>query len=96
MSSQIANSAAIFAWIAGSACSMPPSVSSEKTTPKPKVSSARLRSQTVISWSAPSCLASAAKYRPPGPPPITAIRIHREYVALATTVKHTSYERARR
>ena len=53
---------------------MPPSVSSENTTPKPNVSSAAFRSQTVISWPGSSCLASAAKYRPPGPPPTTAIR----------------------
>ncbi len=52
----------------GSACSMPPSVSSLNTTPKPKVSSAALRSQTVISWPCPgpvlrwpSCWASALK-----------------------------------
>src|SRR5215475_4923732 len=53
---------------------MPPSVSSEKTTPKPKVSSAALRSHTVISWCGPSCAASAEKYSPPGPPPMTAMR----------------------
>src|SRR5262245_34961900 len=58
----------------GSAFSIPPSVSSENTTPKPKVSSGALRSQTVISASGRSCLASAAKYRPPGPPPATAMR----------------------
>ena len=49
MSSQRANSRAIASWIAGSACSMPPSVSSENTTPNPKVSSSALRSQTVMS-----------------------------------------------
>ena len=54
---------------------MPPSVSSEKTTPKPNVSSGGLRSQTVISRVGSSCLASAAKYSPPGPPPTTAIRM---------------------
>ena len=92
MSSQRANSRSICAWIAGSACSMPPSVSSEKTTPKPNVSSAALRSQTVISWSGPSCLASAAKYSPPGPPPITAIRtchsdlVVHEYIVFLTHV----------
>src|SRR5215472_5090641 len=58
----------------GSACSMPPSVSSENTTPKPNVSSGALRSQTVISCAGSSCLVSAAKYSPPGPPPMTAIR----------------------
>ena len=74
MSSQRANSRCIAAWIAGSACSMPPSVSSEKTTPKPKVSSGALRSQTVTSRPGSSCLTSAAEYSPPGPPPMTAIR----------------------
>src|SRR5438067_4853222 len=74
MSSQRANSARIASCTAASACSMPPRVSSEKTTPKPNVSSGALRSQTVISWPGPSCFASAAKYRPAGPPPMTAIR----------------------
>ena len=54
---------------------MPPSVSSENTTPKPNVSSAALRSQTVISCAGSSCLVRAAKYSPPGPPPMTAMRI---------------------
>ena len=57
-----------------SACSMPPSVSSENTTPKPNVSSAAFRSQTVISLVGSSCRARAAKYSPPGPPPMTAMR----------------------
>src|SRR4051794_39277366 len=59
----------------GSACSMPPSVSSLNTTPKPNVSSGALRSQTRISACGSSALASAAKYNPPGPPPRTAIRM---------------------
>src|ERR1700751_2497991 len=87
----------------GSACSMPPSVSSENTTPKPNVSSGAFRSHTVISCRGSSCLARAAKYRPPGPPPSTAIRIwavpslHRPgwmgsgYVVIDTTVKKTIY-----
>ncbi len=79
MSSQRANSASIAACTTGSACSMPPSVSSLNTTPNPNVSSAALRSQTVISCEVPSwresCWASALKYSPPGPPPITAIRM---------------------
>src|SRR5690348_159408 len=74
MSSQRANSRAIASWMTGSACSMPPRVSSENTTPKPNVSSGALRSQTVISRVGSSALASAAKYRPPGPPPMTARR----------------------
>src|SRR5579859_5299679 len=73
MSSQRANSAAIASRITGSACSMPPRVSSENTTPKPNVSSWALRSQTSTSQPGSSCLARAAKYSPPGPPPITAI-----------------------
>ena len=74
MSSQRANSRRMDWKISRSACSMPPRVSSEKTTPKPNVSSAAFRSQTVMSCRASSCLASAAKYSPPGPPPRTAIR----------------------
>ena len=69
MSSQIANSRCICSKTTGSACSIPPSVSSLKTTPKPNVSSGALRSQTVISWLLPawltlvaaSCWASALK-----------------------------------
>src|SRR5579875_663260 len=57
-----------------SACSMPPSVSSENTTPKPNVSSGALRSQTVTSLRGDSWRTSAARYRPPGPPPATAMR----------------------
>src|SRR6185312_8842950 len=56
-----------------SAFSMPPRVSSEKTTPNPKVSSGALRSHTVIWWAGSSCFISAARYRPPGPPPMIAI-----------------------
>ena len=50
MSSQIANSRCICSKTTGSACSIPPSVSSLKTTPNPNVSSGALRSHTVISW----------------------------------------------
>lgn len=61
MSLQRANSADIAAKTAGSAWAMPSRVSSEKTTPKPRAASRALRSQTVISHSAESCLARAAK-----------------------------------
>jgi len=49
---------------AGSAASKATSVSSENTTPKPNVSSAALRSQTVTSC--PSRVNRIAEYRPPG------------------------------
>src|ERR1700754_1496197 len=75
MSSHRAVCRCIAANTAGSACSMPPSVSSENTTPKPNVSSAALRSHTVTSRPGSSCFANAAKYSPPGPPPTTAIRM---------------------
>src|SRR4051794_34231187 len=74
-SSHRAKRPAICAWTTGSACSMPPSVSSLKTTPKPKVSSGALRSQTRMSASGRSPLVSAARYSPPGPPPMTAMRM---------------------
>src|SRR5258708_28444950 len=67
--------------MSGSACSMPPRVSSENTTPNPNVSLAALRSQTVISCAELSCLVSAEKYSPPGPPPTTAILIYRPFQA---------------
>ena len=44
MSSQRANCAVICAWVSGSAAARWPSVASENTTPKPNVSSGRLRS----------------------------------------------------
>ena len=58
----------------GSAAWIRSSVASENTTPKPKVSSARLRSNTVTSRSGTALFASAAANRPPGPPPRIAIR----------------------
>src|SRR3984893_7217278 len=58
----------------GSAASMPSRVASEKTKPKPTVSPARLRSNTVTSRPGSPRLASSAASRPPGPPPRTAIR----------------------
>src|SRR5438034_3764722 len=58
----------------GSAASMPSRVASENTTPKPNVSPARLRSNTVTSRPGSPRLASSAASRPPGPPPRTAIR----------------------
>src|SRR5215472_6951910 len=67
--------------MSGSACSIPPRVSSENTTPNPNVSSAAFRSHTVISWPESSCLASAEKYSPPGPPPTTAIRTQSSFQA---------------
>jgi hypothetical protein len=50
MSSQVANSPVSCSKKAASACSMPPSVSSEKTTPNPKVSSAAFLSHSSIAW----------------------------------------------
>ena len=49
MSVQRAKWLAICAWITVSAVSTAPRVSSENTTPNPKVSSGALRSQTVMS-----------------------------------------------
>lgn len=51
---------------------MPPRVSSERTTPKPKVSSGAFFSHT--STACPCRASSAAAYSPPGPPPTTATR----------------------
>ena len=48
-------------------------VSSEKTTPKPKLSSGLLRSYTVISQSGRAFFVNIEKYNPPGPPPIIVI-----------------------
>ena len=61
MSVQRAKSRSIWSWTTASAPSIPPRVSSENTTPKPKVSSGALRSQTVTSWRGSSPFISAAK-----------------------------------
>ena len=73
ISAQRANCGASVANVSGSAASMPSSVSSEKTTPKPNVSSAALRSWTTTSWAGSRRLARIAKYSPAGPPPTIAI-----------------------
>src|SRR5690348_11227768 len=52
---------------------MPPSVSSENTTPNPNVSPAMFRSQTSISWFGLSSFTSVARYSPAGPPPMIAM-----------------------
>ena len=61
MSVQRAKRSDMYSAITVSALPMPPRVSSLKTTPKPKVSLAALRSQTVTSWFGSSCFMSAAK-----------------------------------
>jgi hypothetical protein len=61
MSSQIAKSLLRRSKKAESAFSIPLSVSSEKTTPKPNVSSAAFRSQTSISCFGLSSLTSVAR-----------------------------------
>jgi hypothetical protein len=52
---------------------MPPSVSSEKTTPNPNVSSAVFLSQTSIRCFGLRSLTRVARYRPAGPPPMIAM-----------------------
>src|SRR5262245_793064 len=51
------------------------SVSSDSTTPQPKVSCARLRSITTISWAGSRSCMAMAKYSPAGPPPRQAMRM---------------------
>src|SRR5207248_2675631 len=57
----------------GSASRKLSSVASENTTPKPKVSSGRLRSSTVISCAGSVFFMRIAKYNPAGPPPTETI-----------------------
>src|SRR5690606_18256907 len=68
----------IAAALFGSLAARLSSVSSERTTPQPKVSSGRLRSNTTTSCAASRSFIEIAKYRPAGPPPSTAtfIRCH--------------------
>ncbi len=67
MSVQRANRSAICSAIRSSALPMPPRVSSEKTTPKPNVSAAALRSQTVTSWRRVELLHQGGEVEPAGP-----------------------------
>src|SRR5688572_16287821 len=53
----------------GSAAARLSSVASEKTTPQPKVSCARLRSSTVTAWAGSAFFIRRARYRPAGPAP---------------------------
>ena len=62
-------------WLMGSYRSNVSNVWSLNTTPKPKVSSGRLRSHTAMSWPGQACFIRMEKYRPAGPPPRIAIRI---------------------
>ena len=75
MSSQRANSRCHPRVDAGSACSMPPSVSSREHHAEAErvVGGVALPDGDLVPG--PSCLASAAKYRPAGPPPMTAMRM---------------------
>ena len=61
MSSQCAKARVIASPVGRSASMKVSSVASEKTTPKPKVSSARLRSTTVTSWPGSAFFISKAK-----------------------------------
>jgi hypothetical protein len=61
MSSQVAKSLVSCSKKAASACSMPPRVSSEKTTPNPNVSSAAFLSHISIAWRGFSSLRSVAR-----------------------------------
>src|SRR5262249_59308552 len=51
------------------------SVSSDRTAVEPKVSCARLRSITTISWAGSRSCMAMAKYSPAGPPPRQAMRM---------------------
>src|SRR2546430_1502640 len=73
MSSQCAKAWVMAAWVSGSASRKLSSVASENTTPKPKVSSGRLRSSTVISCAGSAFFMRIAKYNPAGPPPTETI-----------------------
>ena len=61
MSVHRANRRAMASANSGSAFSIPPSVSSENTTPKPNVTSGASRSQTVTSCAGSSCFINAAR-----------------------------------
>src|SRR6266850_1676155 len=79
MSSQWAKARVMAAWVSGSASRNLSRVASEKTTPKPKVSSGRLRSRSTISCEGSAFFVRIAKYRLAGPPPIATIFTHRLY-----------------
>ena len=61
MLSQWARLRVIVPWVSASASAKFSSVASEKTTPKPNVSSGRLRSTTVTSCAGSACFMRSAK-----------------------------------
>src|SRR5262249_48500947 len=75
MSSQWAKWLVISAWLSRSASATCSRVASEKTTPKPKVSSGRFRSTTVMSWVGSDFFLSRLEQSSAGPPPIDTILI---------------------
>src|SRR5258708_6090484 len=79
---------------------MPASVRSENTTPKPKVSCARLRSNTSTSMEGSARRSKVARNSPPGPPPTTATRIsglrHADVATLAHALDPGDQHAARR
>src|SRR6266702_1913529 len=75
MSSQWWKLARMAACVSGSATWKFPMVSSEKTTPQPKVSSGRFRSYTSIRTDGSALRSRMAAYSPAGPPPRHTIRL---------------------
>src|SRR5579862_1795913 len=75
MSSQWWKLARMDACVSGSAAWKFPMVSSEKTTPQPKVSSGRFRSYTSTRTDGSALRSRMAEYRPAGPPPRHTIRL---------------------
>ena len=69
----VLKASSIAAALAGSFFQRLSSVSLEKTTPQPKVSSGRLRSTTRTSCAGSRSFIEIAKYSPAGPPPMQTI-----------------------
>src|SRR5439155_17695316 len=83
MASHVAKVSVISSNVVRSASRSAPSVSSENTTPQPKVAPGGLRSSTVTWWSGFAFLRSRARYRPAGPPPIVRTRTSGKHLGEA-------------
>src|SRR6266511_2815319 len=98
MALQRAKASLISTKLGWSASRSAPRVSSENTTPQPKVASGGLRSITRTSWPASAFLMSRAKYSPAGPPPRMPIlmatgRSSPQHVGQALELRHVGDRR---
>src|SRR6266540_5401324 len=94
MALQRAKASLISTKVSWSASRSAPRVSSENTTPQPKVASGGLRSITRTSWRGSAFFISSAKYSPAGPPPrMPILMVSAEHVGQALQLRHVGNRR---